>query len=199
MTRSPSSRRRLLTDAEFVLWLAVAETVRPRDGARLPAAPPPPAQALAQPSTTPRPIPVPKGEQGRAPFLPPYIPPVAAPRAGPPPLAPLEKRLRQRITRGQVEIDSAIDLHGLTQPEAHAALIGFLRARAAGGARLVLVVTGKGRPRLASGTSETGILRRAVPQWLRADELRGLVMGFEEAGVPHGGMGALYVRLRRRG
>lgn len=198
MTRPPGGRRRL-TDAEIVLWLAVAETVRPRDGARLPVLPPPPASGPA----APRPAPRTDGPPGRAPFLPPYIPPVAAARTGPPPLAPIDKRLRQRITRGQVEIDSAIDLHGLTQPEAHAALIGFLRARAAGGARLVLVVTGKGRPRLASGkdtgTGETGILRRAVPHWLRADELRGIVMGFEEAGLPHGGMGALYVRLRRRG
>ncbi len=192
MTRSG---RRRLTDAEITLWLAVAGTVRPREGARLPAPPPVPAPAPA----APRPLPMADGPAGRAPFLPPYVPPVAAARAGPPPLAPIEKRLRRRITRGQVEIDAAIDLHGLTQPEAHAALAGFLRARAAGGARLVLVVTGKGRPRLGADAGETGILRRAVPQWLRADELRGIVMGFEDAGLPHGGLGALYVRLRRRG
>lgn len=190
MTRS--SRRRL-TDAEITLWLSVAETVRPREGARLPAVPPAPAPAA------PPPAPMADGAPGRAPFLPPYIPPFATARAGPLPLAPIEKRLRQRITRGQVEIDAAIDLHGLTQPEAHAALVGFLRARAAGGARLLLVVTGKGRPRLGSDTGETGVLRRAVPHWLRADELRGIVMGFEDAGLPHGGLGALYVRLRRRG
>lgn len=198
MTRSPGSRRRL-TDAEITLWLAVAETVRPRAGAQLPT--PSPRPLRMPPPAAFRPAPMAEGPQGRAPFLPPYIPPVAAavPRASPLPLAPIEKRLRQRITRGQVEIDAAIDLHGLTQPEAHAALAGFLRAQAGGGARLVLVVTGKGRPRLAAGTGETGVLRRAVPQWLRADELRGIVMGFEEAGLPHGGLGALYVRLRRRG
>lgn len=196
MTQASGGRRRL-TDAEIALWLAVAGTVRPRKGARLPAAPPA-AVPLAQ-APRPPPLPMPPGRDGPVPFLPPYVPPVSGPRAGVPPLAPLEKRLRQRITRGQVDIDAAIDLHGMTQPEAHAALLGFLRTRAAGGARLVLVVTGKGRPRLAVGTGETGVLRRAVPQWLRADELRGVVMGFEEAGLLHGGMGALYVRLRRRG
>jgi DNA-nicking Smr family endonuclease len=36
-----------------------------------------------------------------------------------------------------------------------------------------------------------------VPQWLALPELRGLVLGFEEAGPRQGGGGALYVRLRR--
>lgn len=196
MTQTPGGRRRL-TDAEITLWLAIAGTVRPREGARLPMV----SSTAAPQAATPRPSPLPvsAARDGRAPFLPPYVPPVSGPRAGPPPLAPIEKRLRQRITRGQVDIEAALDLHGLTQPEAHAALTGFLRARAASGARLVLVVTGKGRPRMSAGSGEIGILRRAVPQWLRADELRGIVMGFEEAGLPHGGLGALYVRLRRRG
>ncbi|MEQ4597219.1 MAG: Smr/MutS family protein, partial [Methylobacteriaceae bacterium] len=43
-----------------------------------------------------------------------------------------------------------------------------------------------------------GVLRRSVPHWLRGPELRGLVLGFEEAARHHGGGGALYVRLRRR-
>ena len=42
------------------------------------------------------------------------------------------------------------------------------------------------------------MLRRSVPHWLRAPELRTVVLGFEEAARHHGGAGALYVRLRRR-
>ena len=45
---------------------------------------------------------------------------------------------------------------------------------------------------------ERGVLRRAVPHWLRLPDLRTLVVGFEEAVAHHGGGGALYVRLRRR-
>jgi DNA-nicking Smr family endonuclease len=33
--------------------------------------------------------------------------------------------------------------------------------------------------------------------WLRTTEFRGFIVGFEDAGVRHGGEGALYVRLRR--
>ena len=54
-------------------------------------------------------------------------------------------------------------------------------------------VPGKGE-RAASG----GILRKSVPNWLRGPEYRSIVLGVEEASRPHGGAGALYVRLRRR-
>jgi DNA-nicking Smr family endonuclease len=96
-------------------------------------------------------------------------------------------------------IDAALDLHGLTQSEAHDALRGFLRHSQARGARLVIVVTGKGGPRDEPGRwpQERGVLRRLTPHWLREADLRSVVLGFEEAGRAHGGSGALYVRLRR--
>ena len=70
----------------------------------------------------------------------------------------------------------------------------FLRQASGRGARLVLVITGKG----ARGEAgERGVLRRQVPHWLRLPEFRALVIGFEQAHVAHGGEGALYVRVRR--
>ena len=126
--------------------------------------------------------------------------PAAPPRPAfvPAPAPPgLERRERPRISRGLLAIEGRIDLHGLYQAEAHAALVGFLmRARAAGQAR-VLVVTGKGGVG-DDPYSERGVLRRSVPHWLRGAELRPIVLGFEEAARHHGGAGALYVRLRRR-
>ena len=125
-------------------------------------------------------------------------PPAFVPAPAPP---GLERRERQRLSRGVLAIEGRIDLHGLYQAEAHAALVGFLlRARAAGQAR-VLVVTGKGGKdgrRGADADAERGVLRRSVPHWLRGAELRPIVLGFEEAARHHGGAGALYVRLRRR-
>ena len=41
------------------------------------------------------------------------------------------------------------------------------------------------------------MLKRQVPLWLESSELRPLVVGFESAGIGHGGAGALYVRVRR--
>ena len=54
---------------------------------------------------------------------------VAPPRVSaplPPPLAPLGRRMKQRVARGKQDIDGRLDLHGLTQSEAHPALLRFL-------------------------------------------------------------------------
>ncbi len=109
-----------------------------------------------------------------------------------PPLAPLSKRERTKLSRGRSEIEARLDLHGMTQTRAHRALSGFLQRAHHDGLTFVLVITGKGR----SG-GESGVLRRQVPEWLSLPEFRAFVVGFEEAHVGHGGEGALYVRIRR--
>jgi DNA-nicking Smr family endonuclease len=114
------------------------------------------------------------------------------------PLAPLGRRFKQRVARGRAPIDARIDLHGLTQKQAHAALLQFFRGAQADGARIVLIVTGKGTARAGSDSEcGRGVLRRQVPIWLSLPEFRAFITGFEDAHVGHGGEGALYVRLRR--
>ena len=132
-----------------------------------------------------------------APVVPPPAPPPRATRPKPAPLTELDRRGRQRIARGRVDIERRIDLHGMTQAVAHAMLRGFLRQAQADDVRLVLVVTGKGE-RLRVRDGETGVLKRLVPHWLGNLDLRDIVLGFEPAGIAHGGSGALYIRLRRR-
>jgi DNA-nicking Smr family endonuclease len=111
-----------------------------------------------------------------------------------PPLTSLDRRLRQRVVRGRTGIDARIDLHGLTQADAHDALVRFLRITQAEGARIVLVITGKG---MRGADPDRGVLRRQVPLWLISPNLREIVLGFEPAGPAHGGEGAFYVLLRR--
>jgi DNA-nicking Smr family endonuclease len=113
-----------------------------------------------------------------------------------PTLAPIERRLRQKLSRGRMTPDAEIDLHGMRQREAFLALRAFLLRGQSVGARLVLVVTGKGNR--APDDFRPGILRKCVPNWLCGAEYHAIVAGFEEAARPHGGSGALYVRLRRR-
>ena len=190
-------RHRSLTREEIELWRQVTQTIAPMAGRgsapdRVPEAPP-----VKPPQSRP-----PENMLGfKAPFLPGYSPPPQAPAAALAPLSPLERRLRQRLSRGRSEVDSVMDLHGLRQEQAHGVLRQFLFTAQASGAKLVLVITGKGgrSPDLSSYHSETGVLRRSVPQWLRAPEMRGVVIGFEEAAHHHGGAGALYVRIRRLG
>lgn len=113
-----------------------------------------------------------------------------------PPLAPLDRRARRDVARGLQPLDGRIDLHGLRQAEAHRALLDFLYAMHHRGAKLTLVITGKGGGLDARG-EERGVLRRLVPHWLADPALRGIVLGYEASAPGHGGEGALYVRLRR--
>ncbi len=135
--------------------------------------------------------PAPAHGRQMAPFLPPYVPPVSRPviRQA---VARLDEHTVRRLKKGRLEIDGRIDLHGMTQTQAHAALRHFLRTAQASSRRIVLVITGKGR-------DGDGILRRAVPLWLAQPGFRDLVGGFRAAAAGHGGDGAIYVRLRRPG
>ena len=181
------SRRRVLSSEERVLWATVTKAIAPLPATARVA----PAEGDAAVTEAAKPV-------RRA-----ARPAKAAPNPAPaqvklalPPLAPLGRRMKRGVARGKEAIDARLDLHGLTQSEAHSALLRFLRNAHARDARLVLVITGKGSKNLGRG-GETGVLRRHVPQWLGLPEFRSLVVGFEDAHIAHGGEGALYVRVRR--
>lgn len=173
MKPGDSKRRRLLSAEERVLWSTVTKTIAPLRDSEVPD-----AVELVEQVVPSR--------------------PEASAKSGSavrqvPPLAPLGRRMRTRVVRGKEVIDGRLDLHGLTQSEAHATLLRFLRTASARDARLVLVITGKGM----RADGERGVLKRQVPQWLALPEFRSLVIGFEDAHIAHGGEGALYVRVRR--
>jgi DNA-nicking Smr family endonuclease len=174
--------RRRLSDDERALWKGVTRLIAPLRQV-----------AAAEPDEAPST----EAAQARARARVRIAPaPVAAPRpVTPPALAPLSRKMKQRIARGRHAIDGRLDLHGFTQAEAHDALSRFLRGRQARGAKLVLVITGKGGGDDAYGGR--GVLKRMVPLWLRLPEFRSVVVGFETAATGHGGEGALYVSLRR--
>lgn len=173
--RRPSPFRRLTPD-EIELWATVTAGVRPAEG-RL---------RRITPAPAPRP-----GPRHVIAAVAPASEPKAAPRSPP---ADLDRRTRAKLQRGKLGIDARLDLHGLGQAEAHRTLIEFLRRAQASGARLSLVVTGKGA---RSGNERGGVLRRMTPLWLQSPGIRELVAGFGEASREHGGEGALYVQIRR--
>ncbi|WP_298812335.1 Smr/MutS family protein [uncultured Roseibium sp.] len=125
-------------------------------------------------------------------------PPEEQKAKAPMPLHQLEHRFRRKIVRGVRAIDARIDLHGLTQNQAHDRLLGFLYQAQARRHKVVLVITGKGGGDSRAYMDERGILRRMVPQWLSMPDMRPVVLGYEEAHASHGGAGALYVRIRKK-
>jgi DNA-nicking Smr family endonuclease len=176
--KAPRGKSRRLSEAERTLWKQVTRHIEPlrtvSSAENLEIALDASAGAPAIATALPRPTTPAKRPQVKS----------------PPALAPLGRHAKQRVARGRDAIDGRLDLHGLTQAEAHGALLRFLHTAQGRGARLVMVITGKGR-------EQGGVLKRQVPLWLALPEFRALIVGFEEAHRTHGGEGALYVRVRR--
>ncbi|MDP3175497.1 MAG: Smr/MutS family protein [Phenylobacterium sp.] len=172
--------KRPLKPDEQRLWSLVAATIHPLAGRVVPEALPAPEVTMKSAAAKPSPAP----SKGAHPLKPPARTAREAPEF-------IEPRRKHRIARERDPIGARIDLHGMDQDRARAALDGFLRRAWDEGFRAVLVITGK-------GMMGDGILRRRTPEWLAAPGLRDIVAGIAEAHRRHGGEGALYVALKRK-
>ncbi|MBL8697483.1 MAG: Smr/MutS family protein [Alphaproteobacteria bacterium] len=192
MTRSRDARRRALEPDEHALWSKMMADVKPLRRARppkpvTPAALEPVAETRQRIADAERPKTVTRASPPSAPVA--TARPVAPPRQ----LNALgiDKSTLARLKRGDLAIDGRLDLHGMTQADAHETLDRFVDGGVGRGARLLLVITGKG----AGGD---GVLRAMLPRWLRAGPHATRILRIEPAHVKHGGSGAWYVYLRRR-
>jgi DNA-nicking Smr family endonuclease len=140
-----------------------------------------PAGSLLQPDGSP------KKRAGKMPALPNKPLPAAPPLDR---FAGVDRATADKVKRGRYPVAGRLDLHGMTQAEAHRALTGFVAGARAAGKRCVLVITGHGR---ITG----GVLKVSVPRWLAEPELRRHVLAMAPAQPQHGGAGALYLLLKR--
>lgn len=179
---------------DWHLWAEVAETISPLHRTRL-------RQRLMLAEEA---LPLPKAPPGprSKPVKHAHVPPSYQSPGKPGRMANqvIEPKLKRKLTRGHIDIDGTIDLHGMRQAEAHAALRRFVHARAGRGDRTLLVITGKGLKKVdgdAAVIIERGVLRSMLPIWLSEPGLAPLIAGWDVAAQSHGGEGAYYVRLRR--
>ncbi|SEM49592.1 DNA-nicking endonuclease, Smr domain [Gemmobacter aquatilis] len=197
------ARRRTLRPEEQELWQAVARTAKPMHAAvqhRKPVADATPPAPRADGLPTPPPPGLNRfrvGERAeKAPKLD-VLPPLAERLATAPVL--MDRKHHDRMLRGKLAPEARLDLHGMTVAEAHPELIRFILNGWSGGLRLVLVITGKGKPGPDFGPipQRYGVLKHQVPQWLHMPPLGPCVLQVTEAHLKHGGSGAYYVYLRR--
>lgn len=167
--------KRTIRPEEARLWGVVTGTVRPARASRKAPAPPEPADPGAAAAHLPLEALITRRMK----------PPEAPPEG-------IEPNRKRRIAKAREPIAARLDLHHMDQARAKAALHDFILRAHEDGARAVLVITGKG----ALGD---GVLRRRVPEWLAEPPLRAAVAGLSHAERHHGGEGALYVALKRKG
>ena len=173
--------RRLAPD-EKALWQKVVATVRPlhrsveqSEPAQEPVEAPPPAVA-ARPRVASPPAPRPSKA----------IPGVT-----------LDGSWDRRLSRGLVQPDVIVDLHGHNLNTAYSLLDSRLEQAVATGARVLLLITGK-PPEPNQLPIKRGAIRAAVGDWLAASRHAGNIAAVRGAHPRHGGTGALYIILRRQ-
>ena len=172
-------RARALSAADRALWQAYVTRVAPLPGRELP---------QAEPANAPVAI--------AAPQAVPALPSAAPITWQPPPIqinvtpAGLDDKRWRALRRGRTKPERTIDLHGRGAQEAHDAVRRFLFDAFADGLRCVAVITGRG------SSPEGGVLRRELPHWLNAPDMRRLLLA---AAHPHAAnTGAVHLMLRRR-
>lgn len=171
-----------LSTEDEALWQKVARTVRPQKQAK-----------KIEPSAKDK---RPKADKSS---IIPSTPAPAAPArsvAKPAPAQPPAKQddgTARELRKGKWKIDKKIDLHGMTQSAAKAALEKFILAAQKQDKRTLLIITGKG-----SRSTGGGVLRRMLPHWLELPPLKGIALALTPARPEDGGDGAFYLRLRKK-
>jgi DNA-nicking Smr family endonuclease len=107
--------------------------------------------------------------------------------------ADIDKSSRQKMDRGEYEIDAELDLHGFTREQAFRTLEAFIEVSYVMQRRMVLVITGKG---IKSKPSDVK-LRDELPNWLNRDHIKNKIIRFTSAIQKHGGAGAFYILIKR--
>jgi DNA-nicking Smr family endonuclease len=161
---------RAVRSDERTLWRETMRSVtplRPEPPEAIVAAPPPPPRETKSRRVTASPQPAPPARAAKT-------------------IDALDRRTATRLKRGTLAIEARLDLHGMTQSEAHDALTRFIARAQKHGSRAVLIITGK-----------SGVLHGTVPRWLEEGDNRGRILAIRLAHAQHGGEGALYLMLRR--
>ena len=185
-------KRDHLTDEDCRLWWHVTQTVSPLPGQKEVEKP----AARAVKTVAEKPALAPAADLRR--LI--HKPQVDRPRTLHQSLLPgqldgVDRRLGQRLKRGQLPLEARLDLHGQRRDDAHIELNGFLADAQARGVRCVLIITGKGRRTPLD--EARSVLKAMLPRWLNEPPNRNRILAFAHARPQHGGEGAFYVLLRK--
>ena len=103
----------------------------------------------------------------------------------------IQEKLKAKLKKGQIPFELKIDLHGATVKQAGEHLQQAINHAYASGLRCILVVHGRGK----GSFDNKPALKTHVNAWLRDLPQ---ILAFHSAQPKHGGVGALYVLLKRQ-
>jgi DNA-nicking Smr family endonuclease len=106
----------------------------------------------------------------------------------------LDPRLLRRLRAGEFAYQAHLDLHGMTSDEARAEVDAFLTRVHQNGKRCVLIIHGRGR----NSKDQVPVLKSKLTTWLARGQSARRILAFTSARACDGGVGAVYVLLRRQ-
>ena len=113
--------------------------------------------------------------------------------------ADIDKNTMRRFKREELGVEATLDLHGMTMDKAYEAVKNFVISCFERQKRAVIIVTGKGLAHQSDDIFETkGVLKQCVPEWLKGETLRPMILTYIHPSAKLGGEGALYILLRRK-
>lgn len=181
-----------LSPEEAALWRRDAATVTPLHPK------PVAAPIVTTLQETSAPLPPPKRVKGRMPSPRVVQTPIATPSR---PLTTngLDSTWDRKLTKGTIDPDVTIDLHGMTLAMAHDRLNGGIAQALAMGARVILLIAGKHRPHGDHDLrgERRGAIRAKLLDWLAASPHASRIAAVRAAQPRHGGDGAVYIVLRK--
>lgn len=107
----------------------------------------------------------------------------------------MDKNLAKRFKREEFIVEDVLDLHGVVEKVAFDNVCNFIKRAYLNNKRCVLIITGKGID--GELFSEKGVLRKSVPNWLSNSEISSLILAYKNPSERLGGIGALYILLRK--
>jgi DNA-nicking Smr family endonuclease len=105
------------------------------------------------------------------------------------------QRFLPQLRAGVYSIQGAIDLHGLGRTEAREAVEAFILRMSGERSCCVKIVHGRG----INSPSDKAVLKEHLQRWLATRRMSRCVVAYASAPHTDGGVGAIYVLLRRRG
>ena len=104
-----------------------------------------------------------------------------------------DRRLLRKLRKGGYPLAASLDLHGQTRKQAQVAVERFLAESRRRGQRCVLIVVGRG----LHSKDGMPVLKESLTLWLTQGDVGRSVLAFCSARPSDGGLGAVYVLLRR--
>jgi DNA-nicking Smr family endonuclease len=103
------------------------------------------------------------------------------------------RRFLPGLRNGSYSIQGQVDLHGLSREEAREAVEGFIERMSRFRSCCVKIIHGRG----INSPNDRAILKEQLQRWLSTRRLARHVVAYASAPFSDGGVGAVYVLLRR--